>query len=280
MTRSKYFKRKRVRTVFILWMKEWVFNAAVAIVLAATILLIWRAFNPPITFTACPTEVAALRVPPAAMSNLHSLADTHDMPFGRVLALYAVANEFFPQGGSPPVDVEMLQASYITGFNRLYRRYTSREIRPYFEMFDTISSELEHFPVPQEYEYIFSDTWGQISGTAILDQKNIRGRIPVLSMTAGTIRQAGWHPRSGYHIVVLTPSGSRILYAHLDSLGEGVEHGQQVEAGQQVGMMGNSGDVYHLLPVHLHIGISPQVTFAEDFWVNPYPFLRLLDEKQ
>jgi len=280
MTRSKYFKRKHIRAIFVLWMKEWLFNTTVAIVLAVTIILTWRVFNPPIPFTAQADAVAALRMPHQAMSNLYALSQWHDVPFYQVLAIYAVANDFFPQGASPPeVELDILKKEYVTGFNKLRRQYASKDIEPYFELFRNLVSELEYFPVPGDYEYMFSDTWGKLKGTAILDRENIRGRIPVLSMTEGHILQAGWHPHSGYHVVVITSSGNRIMYAHLDKLEEGVATGRQVAAGQGLGAMGSSGEALLERPVHLHIAISPQVPFAEDFWINPYPLLRHVEEK-
>ena len=262
------------------WIGECFFNLTVAVVLAAAILLIWRAINPPAVFTAEAAAVAALRMPPSAMSNLYYLSQAYDIPFDQVLAMYAVANNFFPQGDkTPAVEMDVLHRDYVSGFNRLRRRYSSRAVRPYIELFQNLVSEFEYFPVPVAYEYDFSDTWEHSRGTAILDKMNIRGRIPVLSMTDGHIGRAAWHYRLGYHVVVVTGSGSRILYAHLDSLADDIASGRKIAAGQNLGMMGNSGTLAADKPVHLHISISPAVSFAKDFWINPYPFLRYMEEK-
>lgn len=281
MTRSKYLKRqfklKTFKKILLLWMKEWLFNTTVAVVLAVTVLLIWRAFNPPAPFSAEGEAVAAMRVPAQAMSNLFSLAEWFDLPFDQLLAMYAVANDFFPHGSAPAVELDILKDRYVAGFRRLRRQYSARDIRPYFEMFNNLIAELELFPLPPGYGYMFSDTWDRASfGTNILDQENIRGRIPVLSMTEGNIRQAGWHYNLGYHVIVETQRGSRILYAQLDSINEGITAGHPVYPGQNLGTMGSSGE---RIPVNLHIAISPKVAFAEDFWINPYPFLRHMEEK-
>ena len=275
--KSKLIKRKYIRTIIIEWLKEWLFNATVLIVLLATVLLIWRAFNPFIPFSVQAETVAAFRVPSQAMSNLHSLSQWYDMPFEHLLALYAVSNDFFPQGSFPAVDIDVLKSRYVTGFRQLRRQYAARDIQPYFELFKSLLLELEHFPVPWEYEYMFSDTWDRRQGTDIIDRANIRGHIPVLSMTAGQIHRAGWHSKWGYHVVVVTENASRILYAHLDSLNDSLSIAGHVHAGQNLGRMGNSGEAE---AVHLHIGISPRVSFAENFWINPYPFLRHLETKQ
>ena len=261
--------RKRI---IILWIKECFFNASVGVVLITAVLLIWRLFNPPAPFSADISNLAAMRAPPTAISNLYQLS--HDIPFDRVLAMYAIVNDFFPQGETFEVEPDALKRDYVVGFNRLRRQYSQGDIRPYFEMFNSLINELRFFPIPREYEYMFSDTWGEIMGTAILDQKNIPGRIPVLSMTEGRIHQAKWRPGLGYHVLIITSSGTRVLYAHLDVLDEETTLDGQVEAGQKLGAMGKSGN---LTNVHLHIGISPQVPFANDFWINPYPFLRHME---
>ena len=274
--RSRYIKRRHIRNIFMAWLREWLFNAAVLIVLATTILLIWRAFNPLIPFSVKAETVAAFRVPAQAMSNLHSLSQWYDIPFDRLLAIYSVSNNFFPEGAFPAVEIDILKSNYVTGFNRLRRQYVASDILPYFDLFEKLVFELEYFPIPWEYEYMFSDTWDHGQGTNILDRANIRGRIPVFSMTAGQVHRAGWHSKWGYHVVLVTKNGSRILYAHLHSLDEGIAVAQHVSAGQSLGLMGNSGEAN---AVHLHIGISPRVPFAENFWINPYPFLRHLEEK-
>ena len=257
--------------------KDWFFNATVAVVLAATLLLIWRVFNPTVSFSACHEEVAAMRIPSSAISNLYSLSQWYDVPFDQLLAMYAISNDFFPTGSYSSVELDVLKNEYVSGFNRLRRQYAAGDIRPYFDLFRDLLTDLQHFPLPQEYDYIFSDTWSQPRGTAILDQSNIPGRIPVLSMTAGRVSQSGWHARLGYHVVIITENNNRFLYAHLYSLAEkAVTLGQPVLAGQTLGTIGNSGEAQQ---VHLHIGISPSVSFAKDFWINPYPFLQHLEEK-
>lgn len=275
MTRSQFFKHRHIKAIFMIWIKEWLFNTAVAVVLTVLIVLMWQVFNSPAPFSPSLDDVAALRVPPQAMRNLHMLSQWHDASFEAVFALYAVNNSFFPKNESPVIELETLNAKYIAGFNRLHRQYTARDTRPYLELIQRMIRELEYFPVPVEYSYMFSDTWDQHRGTNILDQENIRGRIPVMSMTAGYVHQSGWHPVLGYHIAVITENRSRILYAHLDNLEEKIVLEQRITAGQVLGTMGSSGAA---LPVHLHIRISPSVSFAEDFWINPYPFLRHLQE--
>ena len=238
-----------------------------AVVIAATVLLLWRAINPPTSFEAEPSAVAAFRIPTTAMSNLYSLSNANSAPFDQILTMYAVTNNFFAQyDESPIVEFDLLYENYVYGFNQLRRRYASRDVRPYFEMFKNLTNELVHFPVPSTHEYTFHDTWENSRGTVILDLMNTRERIPVSSMTPGEISHAAWHSNQGYYVVVATESGNRIIYTQLDNLADGMKPGMTIVAGQQLGYMGT----------HLHISINVK-PYADDFWINPYPFLRHLE---
>jgi murein DD-endopeptidase MepM/ murein hydrolase activator NlpD len=160
-------------------------------------------------------------------------------------------------------------------------------------MFENLFGEIEVFPIPtgwyeDEPSVMFGDSWGvehnfqgnrMHMGTAIIDRENIRGRVPVVSMTQGTVREAGWDNQLGYAVGVVTESGTFYLYAHLDSLAPGLAVGQAVTAGQLLGQMGNSGGRGgRSFPVHLHVAISPEVSFTRgNFWINPYPLLRYIE---
>ena len=270
--RSSYIKLRRKSRLFVIWIQEWMFNTAVMFMLVVSLLLIWRALGGgPSPFKADIDTLAAFRVPQQAMSNLYTLSNRYELPFSEVLAIYGVANDFFPQYWSPRVEIGTLKDSYITGFKHLRRQYSAKDIRPYFKLIDNLLSELEYFPIPLGYDYIYSDTWP--SGTMFIDRENTggrQGRIPVLSISEGQITQTGWSPQRGYYVVVSTESGTRILYASLHSLATSVEQGKNTIPGQALGLMGR----------HLHIGISPQTSLTNsDFWINPYPFLRHLEEK-
>ena len=269
MTRSKYIKRKYRFLAFMASLREWSFNTAVVMVLAAICLLTWRAFNPPVRVKVTPEAVAAFRIPSQTMEQLYVLSYGYNISFAQLLTIYSIENSFAPEIVRP----EALEL-YAAQFNQLQRKYHAGDIRMYYDMFRAILEEIQYFPIPAEYRgtYIYGDTWGKHRGTAIIDRENIRGRLPVVSMTNGHVFRAGWHPQHGYHVIVITGSGSRYLYAHLYSLEElALNTGNEVRAGQPLGTMGATGEAS---PVHLYVGISPQVPFAEDFWINPYPLLR------
>lgn len=80
--------------------------------------------------------------------------------------------------------------------------------------------------------------------------------------------------RGGRSVAILGFDGVRYYLAHFDTIVEGLEVGDRVEAGQELGTMGDSG---RTSACHLHFSISPPCPGKE--WsvrrgvVWPYPYL-------
>ena len=70
--------------------------------------------------------------------------------------------------------------------------------------------------------------------------KNERGLYPVISISDGMITNLGWLEKGGYRIGITSPSGVYYYYAHLESYA-GIKEGDQVQAGEMLGFMGDSG---------------------------------------
>jgi len=103
-------------------------------------------------------------------------------------------------------------------------------------------------------------------------------RTPVRAITDGTVERAGWLFYSGWRIGIRGDDGRYWFYAHLAEP-PGVVVGQQVEAGQSIGLVGNTG--YGQTPghkdefsAHLHVGIQE----PSGEWVNPHPLMKRLYE--
>lgn len=93
---------------------------------------------------------------------------------------------------------------------------------------------------------------------------------PVVAASPGRVRRVGDN-RLGGKVVWLSNSklGHSQYYAHLDS--QLVQTGQQVNAGDTIGLVGNTGNAITTAP-HLHFGIYKSGRGA----VDPFPFLQEL----
>ena len=276
--------------------KERFFKLSVFFVLALAIFGTFRLLRPGVRVRVSPDTVAAFRVPHRAIGLLEEYAVRHNISFPQLFAIFNAENDFFPEK-SAVYDLSMLEQLYVVDFYRIMRRYNTRSLAPYVAMFENLFGEMIAFPIPpgwydDEPSIMFGDSWGvehnfqgnrMHMGTAIVDRENIRGRVPIVSMTAGQVEEAGWNNQLGYFVGIITTSGTYYLYAHLDSVAQGLSPGQNIPPGHHLGYMGNTGGGRggRTFPVHVHIGISPDVDFARGrFWINPYPFLRHLEGQQ
>ena len=291
--RSRRIKRRmRMRKKFT-HLKDYFFGICVIAVIFLVLVGVINLARPGVRIRVDADTVAAFRVPHRAIGALRVYAARNGISFPELFALFNAENNFFPEKKAV-YDLSILDKFYVSDFDRLMRRYNTRSISPYIVMFENLFSEIEAFPIPTGwYEHdasvMFGDSWGvehnfqgrnKHMGTAIIDRENIRGRVPISSMTSGTVREAGWDNNLGYYVSIVTTNNTLYLYAHLDSIATGISAGQNIVAGQLLGQMGNSGGGRggRSFPVHLHIAISPDVSFTRgDFWINPYPLLRYIE---
>ena len=73
---------------------------------------------------------------------------------------------------------------------------------------------------------------------------------PIYAADNGIVTKASYNDINGYYIYIDHNNGYLSEYAHMDSLK--VKEGQVVEAGQIIGVMGDTG---FSTGVHLHFGI-------------------------
>ncbi|MEH0938989.1 M23 family metallopeptidase [Micromonospora psammae] len=73
---------------------------------------------------------------------------------------------------------------------------------------------------------------------------------PYVAIHSGTVTKAGWFGGYGYAVIVQHADGSEAIYGHSQSVS--VQEGQQVKAGDQLGLVGNTG---HSYGSHLHLEI-------------------------
>lgn len=80
---------------------------------------------------------------------------------------------------------------------------------------------------------------------------------PVVAMRGGTVTAAGSGGPGGNWVQIQGDDGLAYYYAHFQAPAA-VRQGQQVQAGQQIGAVGNTGNAAST-PPHLHIGIGPSI---------------------
>ena len=182
-------------------------------------------------------------------------------------------------------------------FTRLKDKWKKRSgWDTYLEYTEAIWGDVKYFPIPEsttdkKMTVSFTNSWmaertygGQRGheGTDIMASQNVAGLYPVVSMTDGIVRSKGWLEKGGYRIGVEAPSGAYFYYAHLDSYAK-VEIGDEVQAGDLLGFMGDTGygpeGTTGKFPVHLHVGIYIYPEELE-MSVNPYWILRYLETRK
>jgi murein DD-endopeptidase MepM/ murein hydrolase activator NlpD len=97
---------------------------------------------------------------------------------------------------------------------------------------------------------------------------------PILAVTDGTVFQVGWNDVGGLRVWLRDRYGNEFYYAHLSAFSQLAVNGNQVEAGDVLGFMGNTGDAEHT-PYHLHFEIHPASLLDKgyDGVVPPYRYL-------
>jgi len=89
----------------------------------------------------------------------------------------------------------------------------------------------------------------------------------VVAVVDGVISFIGDQKLGGHCIWLTTENGASFYYAHLDRWAAGLYEGEEVQAGDLIGYVGNTGNAKYT-PSHLHFGIN-----QNDEMVNPYPVL-------
>lgn len=120
-------------------------------------------------------------------------------------------------------------------------------------------------------------------GIDIMDNENVRGSYPIVSVSDGVVEHIGWLEQGGYRIGIRSPHGAYFYYAHLAFYAGEFTVGQPVMAGQVIGYMGDTGysaveGTVGNFPVHLHFGIYLETDHYDELSVNPYYILKYLEK--
>lgn len=193
---------------------------------------------------------------------------------------------------------EHTQKTELEDYLSLLYQYYSQEIRNMVKFEQSIWEDLQYFPVPLsksnpgmdisfENSWMFDRNFGGNrghEGTDIMASENQRGRYPVISITDGVIEKIGWLELGGYRIGIRSPNGGYFYYAHLYDYAREFKIGDEIQAGELLGFMGDSGygpeGTVGKFAVHLHVGIYVDNEDGEEISFNPYWVLRWLEPKR
>ena len=120
------------------------------------------------------------------------------------------------------------------------------------------------WPVSNAYKNAISQYFHSGHSGMDIHTYGVRNRVPALSVLGGTVVRCGSYSSWGNLVVVHHDNGYETYYAHLDTIL--VSMGQRVSQGQQVGLIGSTGQS---TGAHLHIC----VVTPGGVRVNPLPYI-------
>ena len=231
-------------------------------------------------------------VSPAAMERVKELAEQEEQELGEVLAVFLIKSRF-----------ELTDQTKITS-EEYYRiraaalQYEEEAFRQLQNACEAVWSDIRCFPVAGTGSTVteFEDSWmGERTyqgnrnheGCDLFSREEGQegetpgGVYPVISVTDGYVEKVGWLPLGGYRIGIRSKSGGYFYYAHLDTYARDFQAGDEIAAGEILGLMGDSGyggeGTTGKFPVHLHFGIYFTTKEGKEISVNPYAALRCLE---
>lgn len=175
----------------------------------------------------------------------------------------------------------------------------AEQARQYYELYENIWKDIRYFPVPEAenaseltvsyenswmFERTYEGSYGH-EGCDLMPSVDESGVYPVVSISDGVVEQIGWLEKGGWRIGIRSAHDVYFYYAHLSSYGKEFQKGDVVQAGELLGYMGDTGygkteGTTGQFPVHLHVGIYVRTEDIEELAVNPYWFLKFLEQKK
>ena len=178
--------------------------------------------------------------------------------------------------GAPSAVIEALRLDTATTITQID---SAPAARPTDSDIDMLRGEIT-IPVAGVRASSLYDTYGELRGGTrqheALDILAARG-TPVLSAASGKVLKL-FDSRAGGLMVYAADTSERfiLMYAHLDAYAPGLAEGQPLARGQQIGVVGTSGNAPPGTP-HLHFSIARSSDVSK-WWkgspVNPYSILK------
>jgi len=185
------------------------------------------------------------------------------LPSGAIRATDAVLQAASPHAvvseAAPPTEVigEPTDSAAIPRPADAIDELASRRLRPPID--DTKFEKLKG---------MFAETRGSDRLHEAIDILAPKG-TPVHAVEAGTIAKLFYSRAGGITVYEFDPDQRFCYYyAHLDRWAPGLYEGMEVQAGDLLGYVGNTGNAKST-PSHLHFGVN-----QSDEMINPYPLLK------
>ena len=176
------------------------------------------------------------------------------------------------------------------------RQYDETAFQEFTSYLQAVWEDLTYFPIPEslvneDATVSFGDSWMTLrtfggerghEGTDIMAAINQRGRYPVISMTDGVVEKIGWLTQGGYRLGIRAPHGGYFYYAHLSDYAKDFQAGDEIQAGDLLGFMGDSGyseveGTVGNFDVHLHLGIYVNRPDGTEISINSYWPLKYIE---
>jgi len=233
------------------------------------------------------SDIAAFRAPAQAVMLLRDLAEADRTDFAEVLAVYLIDNAFFKKVGEPHSEAA-LEAAYIAKHGKLKSVYGEETVAPYADLCRLLMEEIECFPVSGD-GIMYGDSFGAAgragayTGIDVYDKERVPGRLRVMAMAKGTVREVGRNAQDGCFVVVESDAGTLYRYMHLAYVSADVYAGGRVFAGMALGYMGDTGTngQNDLFPVRLSVSVQVNHDLlGGQAYINPYIFLSLVENAE
>ena len=138
-------------------------------------------------------------------------------------------------------------------------------------LFTPLSATALRMPVVGVRNRDLSDSWHDPRDGGARLHKGIDIFAPkgteIVAVVDGIVSYIGDQPKGGHCLWLTTENGSSFYYAHLDRWAAGLYEGMEVQSGDLLGYVGNTGNAKYT-PSHLHFGVN-----QNDEMVNPFPLL-------
>lgn len=266
-----------------------------AVLLICTLLLrfVWiRGICGELSADICETDAfRQMNITPAIYREVHTFAEEHACDPMRVLAAVMILERMNPSEDYRLNGATWERADSVLNQNKreAYERLSSA--------YRAVFGALEYFPVTaagaDTAGFYYENTFGAVrtyggnrlhEGCDIFGDPPASGRYVVISVCDGHVENIGWLPLGGYRIGIRSSDGGYFYYAHLDSYDRNFRQGDQVRAGEVLGLMGDTGygeeGSRGRFPAHLHFGCYIRTGHEKEMSVNSYPILQILENQK